>query len=109
MWHEEFEKIQESIKRKISFLEKKEKEIDLTKPDNYNKAIIARLGAEREFINDMIAFLYFTENRIEMLENSNKHLKAQNTIYFHTISNLESVIERGYESEITRALSGESE
>jgi hypothetical protein len=96
MWRETYKNIQEKIKLKVNFLNKKETEIDLTKPDKYNQAIIKRLAHEREFINDLIAFLYETEKHISYLENSNKHLSTQNAIYFHLVNTYEAEFENEY-------------
>ena len=100
MWKTEFDQIQVIIKRKIDFLNKREKDIDLSKPDKYNQAILTRLNNERQFINELLAFLINTEKYIKLLEGSNKHLTTQNTVYFHLANTFEAEIEKDYEREL---------
>jgi len=92
----EYEKILSLIKKKLDFLDRKEKSIDLNKSDNYNQAILKRINDEREFINQLIASLGMIMDHVKTLEASNKHLATQNTIYFHLFNTYESEFEKEY-------------
>lgn len=101
MWEDQYKNIQKLIKGKIEFLDRKEKSIDLTKPENYNKAILNSIKKEREFINELLAFLMTTEDMIKNLSASNKHLEISNTFYFMKLEQYEAELNGRYLKEVT--------
>lgn len=102
-WNNEYQRLLEVIQGKVTFIQNRQNNLSpIDRPKD--KAIFDRLETEKKFINDLVAFLYQTENAIKDMDNKNKLLNINyRTLKFLHESNLIE-LESNYERDIKNVI-----
>ena len=83
-----------AIERKLKYLKALEEKLDITSPTAASK--VKYIHADRAFCEKVLNFITAVEMEVKKLQAESSHLRAQNTVYYHTLNTFETEYQKEF-------------